>query len=154
MNISKTQPKVAKNVSRETQPKVDLQKTTWTQVQDVANGEKLANGKMLFITRNLFSMYKNAPSWHEILNYLHNLNYVSIDWKAIGGHCTRIPAEMDMIFVPNFDNEIGQNLIKNSKEKFISLMLIFGQLSILKIILKRLNINYSEIKKFEDLYFN
>ncbi len=109
---------------------------------------------LIRIEAHIFSMYKNAPSWHEILNYLHNLNYVSIDWKAIGGHCTRIPAEMDMIFVPNFDNEIGQNLIKNSKEKFISLMLIFGQLSILKIILKRLNINYSEIKKFEDLYFN
>ena len=42
------------------QPQVDLAKTTWADVQAVAKGEKIANGKMLFITRNLFSMYKNG----------------------------------------------------------------------------------------------
>ena len=42
------------------QPQVDLAKTTWADVQAVAKGEKVANGKMLFITRNLFSMYKNG----------------------------------------------------------------------------------------------
>ena len=60
MSISKAQPKVEKNVSRETQPKVDLQKTTWTQVQDVAKSERVANGKLLYITRDLFKMYKNG----------------------------------------------------------------------------------------------
>ena len=42
------------------QPQVDLAKTTWADVQAVAKGEKIANGKMRFITRNLFSMYKNG----------------------------------------------------------------------------------------------
>ena len=44
--------------------------------------------------------------------------------------------------------------INNSKEKFISLMLVFGQLNLLKLILKRFNIDNEELKKFEDLYFN
>ena len=53
MNISKTQPKVEKNVSRET-----LSNTTWGLVQDVANSEIKANGKMLYIFRNFLKMYK------------------------------------------------------------------------------------------------
>ena len=48
----------------------------------------------------------------------------------------------------------GKNLITGSKEKFISLMMIFGQLNLLKLILKRLGINMKDIEKIEDLYFN
>jgi hypothetical protein len=99
-------------------------------------------------------MYKNVPSWHELINCLYNLGYVLIDMKGIGRHNTRIPAETDMIFIPNFNNETGKELIKNNNEKFISLMLIFGQLKILQIILKRLQIDNNEIKRLEDHYFN
>ena len=109
---------------------------------------------LIKIEAHMFSMYKGAPSWHKLLNYLYELNYVVIDWKDIGEHNTRIPAEMDMILIPNFNNDIGKNLIINSREKFISLMLIFGQLNILKLILKRFNIDNKELEKFEDLYFN
>ena len=109
---------------------------------------------LIKIEAHMFSMYKDAPSWHKLLNYLYELNYVVIDWKDIGEHNTRIPAEMDMILIPNFNNDIGKNLIINSREKFISLMLIFGQLNILKLILKRFNIDNKELEKFEDLYFN
>ena len=77
-----------------------------------------------------------------------------IDWKSIGGHQTRVPAEMDIIFIPNFNNEGGKNLILKYKEKFITLMLIFGQINILKSLLKKLNIQNEEINKLEDLYFN
>ena len=37
---------------------VDIGQQTWTQIQDVAKGEKQANGKMLFICRNTFKMHK------------------------------------------------------------------------------------------------
>ena len=94
------------------------------------------------------------PSWHKLLNYLYDLNYVVIDWKDIGEHNSRVPAEMEMILIPNFNNNDGKNLIINSKEKFISLMLIFGQLNLLKLIMKRFNIEIKELEKFEDLYFN
>ena len=82
-----------------------------------------------------FSMYKNVPNWHRLINHLGELNYVLIDLKGIGSHSARIPAEADMIFIPNFNNEIGKNLIIENKEKFISLMLIFGQLELLKILI-------------------
>ena len=106
------------------------------------------------IEAHFFSMYKNVPSWHELVNYLIDMNYVLIDWKGIGKHNTRIPAEADMIFIPNFNIEAGKELIKNNNKKFISLMLIFGQLKILQVILKRLQIDNDEIEKLEDRYFN
>ena len=121
---------------------------------EILNGIGKYRPLVIKIETHIFSLYKNVPSWHHLLNLLYELNYVVIDWKEIGEHNTRVPAEMDMILIPNFNNEDGKNLIANSKEKFISLMLIFGQLNLLKLILKRIDINIKEIEKFEDLYFN
>ena len=62
--------------------------------------------------------------------------------------------EADMIFIPDFNDKIGKKLILNNRDKFISLMLIFGQLKLLQVILKRLQIELNELEKFEDNYFN
>ena len=100
------------------------------------------------------SMYENVPKWNELINHIFEKNYIVIDWRNVTGHSTRIPAEMDMIFIPDFNNESGRKLITNQKEKFLSLLLIFGQIKILKVIMKKLGIVNSEIEKIEDLYFN
>ncbi len=109
---------------------------------------------LIKIEVHFFSIYKNVPSWHELVNFLYEMNYVLIDWKGIGDHSTRIPAEVDMIFIPNFNNNSGKELIKANIEKFTSLMLIFGQLKILQVILKRFKISNKKIEKLEDYYFN
>ena len=103
---------------------------------------------------HFFSMYKNVPNWNKLVSFLYDLNYTLIDFKGIGNHSTRIPAEADMIFIPNFNNKIGKKLILDNKDKFISLMLIFGQLKILQVILKRYQIKLDELEKLEDNYFN
>ena len=121
---------------------------------EILNGLGSYKPLLIKIEAHVFSMYKDVPSWNKLLNLLYELNYVVIDWKGIGEHNSRVPAEMDMILIPNFDNNNGKSLIINSKEKFISLMLIFGQLNLLKLILKRFNINMVDLEKFEDLYFN
>ena len=108
----------------------------------------------LKIEAHFFSIYKNTPSWHELVNFLYEMNYVLIDWKGIGDHSTRIPAEVDMIFIPNFNNDSGKELIKANIEKFTSLMLIFGQLKVLQVILKRFKISDNKIEQLEDHYFN
>ena len=116
----------------------------------------IGNFRPLFlkIEAHFFSIYKNTPSWHELVNFLYEMNYVLIDWKGIGNHSTRIPAEVDMIFIPNFNNDSGKELIKANIEKFTSLMLIFGQLKILQVILKRFKISDNKIEQLEDHYFN
>ena len=108
---------------------------------------------LIRLEAHIFSMYKNVPSWNKVLNYLYELNYVTIDWKGIGSHKTRIPAEMDMIFVPNFNTDDGKKIILSAKEKFVSLLLIFGQINFLKYLNKKLNFGYSYINNLEDLYF-
>ncbi len=130
--------------------KIDTQGAELEILKGIGNFQPL----LIKLEAHIFSMYKNAPSWHELLDYLYQLNYVAIDLKGIGSHNTRLPAEADMIFVPNFNNEKGKNLIIKSKEKFVSLLLIFGQINFLKLMLKRINLNLEELNKFEDLYFN
>ena len=103
---------------------------------------------------HFFSMYKNVPGWNKLVCFLYDLNYTLIDFKGIGNHCTRIPAEADMIFIPNFNNKIGKKLILDNKDKFISLMLIFGQLKVLQVILKRFQLKLSNLEELEDNYFN
>ncbi len=109
---------------------------------------------LIRIEAHFFSMYKDVPSWHHLVNLLYNLNYVMIDLKGIGNHNTRIPVEADMIFIPDFNSEIGKNLILGKKEKFLSIMLIFGQIKLLQIIMKKLKINNLDLEKLEDNYFN
>ena len=58
-----------------------------------------------------------------------------------------------MIFIPNFNNNKGKEFIKSNVKKFISLMLIFGQLKLLQIILNRLEIKNEELEAIEDKYF-
>ena len=127
--------------------KIDTQGAELAILNGIGNYRTL----LIKVEAHVFSMYKKVPSWHKLLNHLYELNYVIVDWKDIGEHNTRVPAEMDIILVPNFNNDDGKNIIINSKEKFISLMLIFGQLNLLKLILKRFNIDMKELEKFEDL---
>ena len=109
---------------------------------------------LIKIEAHFFSMYKDVPGWHRLINCLYELNYVLIDWKGIGSHNTRVPAEAEMIFIPNFNNKDGKEMIINKKEKFISLMLIFGQLKLLQILMRKLKIIEKELENLEDHFFN
>jgi hypothetical protein len=103
----------------------------------------------------IFPMYKGVPSWTELVNFLEKLNYIVCDWKEIGSHATRTPVEMDMIFIPNFSKDIGKKSILERQNEFISLMLISGQIKILKKISKIINLGHSEdYMNVKDLYFD
>ena len=130
--------------------KIDTQGAELDILKGIGNYRPL----LIKVEAHFFSMYKDVPSWHKLVNLLYELNYVLIDWKSIGSHRARIPAEADMIFIPNFNNSDGEKLIMNCKEKFLSLMLIFGQLKLMQTLIKRFNINNEELEKLEDYYFN
>jgi len=103
----------------------------------------------------IFPMYKKEPSWTEVTNFLYKLGYMVSDWKKIGSHATRTPVEMDMVFIPNFLIDSGRKLILEKEKEFISLMLISGQIKLLKKASKILNLGHSNFyMKIEDKYFN
>ena len=117
----------------------------------------LKNYRPLIIKSELqiFPMYKNIPSWTDVTNLLNNLGYMVCDWRKIGSHVTRTPVEMDMIFIPNFSTETGKKIIKDREREFISLMLISGQIKLLKKISEVLHLGYSQYyMNIEDKYFN
>ena len=103
----------------------------------------------------IFPMYKKEPSWTEVTDLLYKLGYIVSDWKKIGSHATRAPVEMDMVFIPNFLIDSGKKLILEKEKEFISLMLISGQIKLLKKISKILDLGHSESYiKTKDRYFN
>ena len=103
----------------------------------------------------IFPMYKKEPSWTAVTDILYQLGYMISDWKEIGTHATRTPVEMDMVFIPNFLINSGKDLILKKEKEFISLMLMSGQIRLLKKVSKILNLGYSEhYMSIEDKFFN
>ena len=110
---------------------------------------------MMKIEAQIIPMYKNVPNWSELVNYLSKINYVTCEWIEIGKHVTRTPAEMDMIFIPNYLTEFGKKIIMSREKEFISIMLIFGQIRLLQNISSKLNFAAnSEIQKLKDKFFH
>ena len=110
---------------------------------------------MMKIEAQIIPMYKNVPNWSELVNYLSKINYVTCEWIEIGKHVTRTPAEMDMIFIPNYLTEFGKKIIMSREKEFISIMLIFGQIRLLQNISLKLNFKAnSEIQKLRDKFFH
>ena len=59
------------------------------------------------------------------------------------------------VIIPNFLIDSGKKLILDKEKEFISLMLISGQIKLLKKISKILNLGHSEFyMKTKDRYFN
>jgi len=99
-------------------------------------------------------MYKDVPSWTELLYHLCKINYMTCEWINISPHSTRSPVEMDMIFIPNYLEEIGEKLILSREKEFISLMLVFGQIKLLQVISKKLKFSTNaDIQKLKDKFF-
>ena len=109
---------------------------------------------LLKIEVQIVPMYENITDWSELINHVYKLNYMTCEWEEIGNHATHSPVEMDMLFIPNYLNHAGKELIMSRKNKFISLMLIFGQIKFLQIISTKLNFSETlEIEKLKDKFF-
>jgi len=110
---------------------------------------------MMKIEAQIVPMYENVPSWGELINHLYKINYMTCEWIEIGPHVTKSPVEMDMIFIPNYLNDLGKKLILSSEKEFISLMLIFGHIKLLQIISEKLNFSENfEVQKLKDKFFH
>ena len=109
---------------------------------------------MMKIEAQVIPMYEKLPNWSELINHLYKLNYMTCEWIEIGSHSTRSPAEMDMIFIPNYLSETGKKIILSREKEFISLMLIFGHIKFLQNISTKLNFSIdTDIQKLKDNFF-
>ena len=80
---------------------------------------------------------------------------MSCEWTKIGSHSTHSPVEMDILFIPNYLTNEGKKLILSREKNFVSLMIILGQIKLLKIISKNLNFSSdSELEKLNDKFFH
>ena len=83
------------------------------------------------------------------------MNYMTCEWIEIGPHITRSPTEMDMIFIPNYNTDIGKKIILSREKEFVSLMLILGHIKLLQVISEKFNFsNNLEIQKLKDKFFH
>ena len=109
---------------------------------------------LLKIEVQIIPMYEKVPNWTKLINYLYDIDYMTCEWTEIGKHLTRTPAEMDMIFIPNYLSEKGKKLILSRENEFIALMLVFGHIKLLQSISTKLNFSTnSEIQKLKDNFF-
>ena len=110
---------------------------------------------MIKVEVQVVPMYEDVPNWSELVNYLYKINYMTCEWVEIGPHLTRSPVEMDMIFIPNYLNDLGKKLILSREKAFASLMLIFGHIKLLQIISEKLNFSTNlELQKTKDKFFH
>ena len=110
---------------------------------------------MMKIEVQIVPMYENVPNWSELINYVYKINYMTCEWVEIGPHLTRSSVEMDMIFIPNYLNDEGKKLILSREKEFVSLMLIFGYIKLLKVISEKLNFSTNlELQKTKDKFFH
>ena len=140
--------------------KINIQKLDYLKLDtqgselEILKGMKDYNPLLIRLEVQIFSMYKNVPPWTELVDFLNKKKYMITDWKEIGKHNSRVPAEMDMVFIPNYRSSFGKDLIINNEKKFTSLMLIFGQLNLLKIIAQELGFKSKDtLLGLNDRYF-
>jgi FkbM family methyltransferase len=110
---------------------------------------------MLKIEVQIIPMYEGVPNWTELINYLYKMDYMTCEWIEIGSHLTKSPAEMDMIFIPNYLTDSGKKIILSREEEFVSLMLMFGHIKLLQDISIKLNFSSNlRIQKIKDKFFH
>ena len=93
----------------------------------------------------IIPLYKNVPSWTELVNLMHQYNYILINQEEFAiNRFMDIPHIVDMIFIPNFLTTKGKEVINLRKKEFIFLMLVSGEIKVLKKISNLLNFSEDE----------
>jgi FkbM family methyltransferase len=84
-------------------------------------------------------MYHDMANAYQICQYLFELGYIPF---ALTSHHARTlcPTWGDGFFMPNWTHPKGVELIRAREEKYIALMLMFGQVKILQFVAQEINL--------------
>ena len=96
----------------------NLGQQTWTQIQDVATGEKKANGKMLFICRDTFKMHKAGKlNWATYFDKgTNDVDYKNAFINGDGTKRTLIAKDFHIFATQVLIPAYGQNLTNFQKD--------------------------------------
>ena len=98
----------------------------------------------------IIPLYKNVPSWTELVNLMHQYGYIIINQEQFAiNRFMDFPHIVDMIFIPNFLTTTGREIINTRKKEFIFLMVSVGEIKILQKISSLLN--FSEDKDIQNI---
>ena len=96
----------------------NLGQQTWNQIQDVATGEKKANGKMLFICRDTFKMHKAGKlNWTTYFDKgTNDVDYKNAFINGDGTKRTLIAKDFHLFATQVLIPAYGQNLTNFQKD--------------------------------------
>lgn len=85
--------------------------------------------------------YDGVPSTYEVCQYLINSGYIPFALTSSLAR-TLCPTYGDGIFMPSWVEPKGVELIREREEKYIALMLMFGQIDILKFVNRKIKLKH------------
>ncbi|MDP6683394.1 MAG: FkbM family methyltransferase [Desulfobacterales bacterium] len=131
--------------------KIDAQGAEYEILQGLGNYRPV----LMRIEVEIVSLYKEMPCWTKLVEYLYGLNYMTCQWDELPSHMTQSPVVVDMLFIPNYLNKINQEMLLSRQSEFIVLMLMFGQIQLLKIASKKLKFKLdNKIQLLKEPYFH
>ena len=87
-------------------------------------------------------LWKDVPNANEVMQYLYDLGYIPFQ---LNHHCRALcPIIGDGFFMPSWVHPAGKKLIRLREEKYIALMLMFGQIEILKFVNDKIGLENKE----------
>ena len=125
---------ISKELSDSEIPELDFLKLD-TQGSELDILKGLGDYRPLMIMSEIeyLPLYHGQPNAYDVCQYLFNLGYISflLTSSPTGNLC---PVYGDGYFMPSWADSRGIKLIQSREEKYIALMLMFGQRKILKFV--------------------
>ena len=87
-------------------------------------------------------LWQDVPNAYEVMQYLYNLGYIPFQFNHQGRNLC--PIIGDGFFMPSWVHPAGKELIRLREEKYIALMLMFGQIEILKFVNNKIGLENKE----------
>lgn len=115
---------------------------------DILMGLKAYRPLIIEVEIQYLPVYHDVPNAYQICQYLFELGYIPF---SLTTHHTNAlcPIEGDGYFMPSWVDARGSELIRSREEKYIALMLMFGQTQILKFVTKKMELKN---RKFIETY--
>jgi FkbM family methyltransferase len=110
---------------------------------DIISGFGIFRPLIILSEVQFISLYKNITNGTKLISNLYEMGYINIHQMAISSSLNLV--EADCLFIPNHLSKEGKKIISRRENEYSSLMLMFGQVRILKLVSELLEFKNNEI---------